>query len=45
MNEYGMIPLEACFIDDMNSILAYTIERKFEDPNLSVGDHNMTRLF
>lgn len=39
-----MLPLEACFIDDMDTILNFVIEQKYEDPNLQVGPHNIKRM-
>lgn len=43
-NKYGMLPLEACFIDDMDTILNFVIDQKYEDPNLQVGPHNIKRM-
>jgi hypothetical protein len=43
-NKYGLYPLEACFIDDMESILDHVISVKFDDPYLQVGKHNIERL-
>jgi len=39
-----MLPMEAVFIDDMDSILDHVICLNHEDPNLSVGEHNIARL-
>ncbi len=39
-----MVPMEAVFIDDMDSILDHVIGLKYDDPNLSVGEHNIARL-
>jgi hypothetical protein len=39
-----MLPLEACFIDDMDTILTFVIDQKYEDPNLQVGAHNIKRM-
>lgn len=33
-NKHGMLPIEACFIDDMETILRYVIDLKMADPNL-----------
>lgn len=43
-NKYGMLPMEACFIDDMENILKHVNEKKLYDPNLSIGTHNIKRL-
>ena len=39
-----MLPLEACFIDDMETILNFVIDQEFLDPNLQVGPHNIKRM-
>ena len=36
--------MEAVFIDDMDSILVHVIGLNYDDPNLSVGQHNIARL-
>jgi ankyrin repeat protein len=43
-NKYDMIPMEAVFIDDMDGILDHVIGLKYDDLNLSVGEHNIARL-
>lgn len=43
-NKYEMVPMEAVFIDDMDSILVHVIGLNYDDPNLSVGQHNIARL-
>ncbi len=36
--------MEACFIDDMDTILRYVANKNYSDPNLSVAEHNINRL-
>lgn len=43
-NKYDMLPMEAVFIDDMDSILDHVIGLNYDDLNLSVGEHNIARL-
>jgi len=43
-NKYGMLPIEASFIDDMDTILSEVLALNSEDPNLSVGKHNFERM-
>jgi ankyrin repeat protein len=43
-NNYGLLPIEASFIDDMETILEFVFEQNYPDPHLSIGPHNFERM-